>query len=154
MSVVADSTERGVGGPSVSQLFGIGPAERSTRGEKFFLNTAMDQDPKLLPFAKLDLTQTVGGKAALAIGDGRGALALANAGDARGFLEFLDHPFAGRVGYPRSSVRFDGEPGLRTLPPLLGEHNAELLAERLGQSPEQIRALEEKQVIGTRPSFL
>jgi len=74
--------------------------------------------------------------------------------DARGFLEFLDHPFAGRIGYPRSSVRFDGEPGLRTLPPLLGEHNAELLAERLGQSPEQIRALEEKQVIGTRPSFL
>lgn len=81
MSVVADNTERGVGGPSASQLFGIGPAERSTRGEKFFVNTAMDQNPKLLPFAKLDLTQTVGGKAALAIGDGRGALALANAGE-------------------------------------------------------------------------
>lgn len=81
MSIVADSTERGAGGPSASQLFGIGPAERSTRGEKFFLNTAMDQNPKLLPFAKLDLTQAVGGNAALAIGDGRGALALANAGE-------------------------------------------------------------------------
>lgn len=81
MSVVADTTERGVGGPSASQLFGIGPAERSTRGEKFFLNTAMDQDPKLLPFAKLDLSQAVGGLAALAVGDGRGALALAKASD-------------------------------------------------------------------------
>lgn len=81
MSIQADTTERGVGGPSASQLFGIGPAERSTRGEKFFVNTAMDQNPKLLPFAKLDLTQVVGGSAALAIGDGRGALALANAGE-------------------------------------------------------------------------
>jgi len=81
MSIQADTTERGVGGPSASQLFGIGPAERSTRGEKFFINTAMDANPKLLPFAKLDLTQAVGGSPALAIGDGRGALALAKAGD-------------------------------------------------------------------------
>lgn len=81
MSVVADNTERGVGGPSVSQLFGIGPAERSTRGEKFYVDPTMDQNPARLPFAQLDLTQTVGGKAALTIGDGRGALALAKSGD-------------------------------------------------------------------------
>lgn len=81
MSVVADTTERGVGGPSASQLFGIGPAERSTRGEKFYVSKTMDADPKLVPFAKLDLTQIVGGSPALAIGDGRGALALAKAGD-------------------------------------------------------------------------
>lgn len=74
--------------------------------------------------------------------------------DARGFLEFLDHPFAGRIGYPRSSIRFDGELAKRTLPPLLGEHNEEILRERLGQSEEKIRALEAKQVIGRRPSFL
>jgi flagellar hook-associated protein 1 FlgK len=81
MSIVADTTERGSGGPSASQLFGIGPAERSTRGDKFFVNTAMDQNPMLLPFAQLDLSQAVGGSPALAIGDGRGALALANAGE-------------------------------------------------------------------------
>ncbi|MEM9176114.1 MAG: CoA transferase [Myxococcota bacterium] len=74
--------------------------------------------------------------------------------DARGFLEFLDHPFAGRIGYPRSSIRFDGVPADRTLPPLLGEHNVELLRERLGLTEAQIAALEERQVIGTRPSFL
>ncbi len=81
MSVVADTTERGTGGPSASALFGIGPAERSTRGSKFYVNTAMTQNPSLLPFAQLDTSQTVGGNAALAIGDGRGALALAKAGD-------------------------------------------------------------------------
>lgn len=74
--------------------------------------------------------------------------------DARRFLAFLDHPFAGRIGYPRSSMRFDGELPPRTLPPLLGEHNERVLAERLGQSPERIRALAERKVIGTRPSFL
>jgi crotonobetainyl-CoA:carnitine CoA-transferase CaiB-like acyl-CoA transferase len=74
--------------------------------------------------------------------------------DARGFLEFLDHPFAGRIGYPKFSVRFDGECGPRTLPPLLGEHNEEVLSERLGLSSERIAELTEKQVIGTRPSFL
>lgn len=81
MSVQADTTQRGVGGPSASQLFGIGPAERSTRGEKFFVNQAMNENPKLLPLAQLDLTQAVGGNPALAVGDGRGALALAKAGD-------------------------------------------------------------------------
>lgn len=81
MSVVADTTERGVGGPSASQLFGIGPAERSTRGDKFFVNPAMEQNPSLLPFAQLDLAQAVIGNPALAIGDGRGALALAKSGE-------------------------------------------------------------------------
>lgn len=74
--------------------------------------------------------------------------------DAREFLEFLDHPFAGRIGYPKFSVRFDGDAGERTLPPLLGADNEEILRERLGKTAEQIADLEAKQVIGTRPRFL
>ena len=74
--------------------------------------------------------------------------------DARGFLTFLDHPFAGRIGYPHFSVRFDGERAERTLPPLLGEHNEVVLRERLGMSVEELDALREQKVIGTRPSFL
>ena len=81
MSVVGDTTERGPGGPSVSQLFGLGPAERSTRGEKFFVNPAMEQNSSLVPFAQLDLAQAIAGNPALAIGDSRGALALAKSGD-------------------------------------------------------------------------
>jgi len=81
LSVESDDTERGSGGPSVTELFGIGPNERSTRGERFSMNKAMDQDPRLLPFAKLNLSASAG-VAALAIGNGQGALALAKSGDA------------------------------------------------------------------------
>ncbi len=74
--------------------------------------------------------------------------------DARGFLAFLDHPFAGRIGYPNLSIRFDGDPGRRTRPPTLGEHNAEVLASLRDLTPERLAELEREQVIGTRPSFL
>jgi flagellar hook-associated protein 1 FlgK len=80
LSVVEDTTQRGVGGPSLSQLFGVGMSERSTRGGLFKVDPAMDADPSKLPFAKLDLT-VAAGVPALATGDGRGALALAKAGD-------------------------------------------------------------------------
>lgn len=80
LSVVEDTTQRGVSGPSLSQLFGVGMSERSTRGGLFKIDPAMDADPAKLPFAKLDLT-VAAGVSALAVGDGRGALALAKAGD-------------------------------------------------------------------------
>ena len=81
LSVVEDTTQRGTSGPSLSQLFGVGMSERSTRGGLFHVDPAMDADPSKLPFAKLDLTAAAG-TPALATGDGRGALALAKAGDA------------------------------------------------------------------------
>ncbi|WP_029914104.1 flagellar hook-associated protein FlgK [Caulobacter sp. UNC358MFTsu5.1] len=80
LSVVEDKTQRGVGGPSLSQLFGVGMSERSTRGGLYSVDPAMDANPAKLPFAKLDLT-VAAGVPALAVGDGRGALALAKAGD-------------------------------------------------------------------------
>ena len=80
LSVVEDLTQRGVSGPSLSQLFGVGLSERSTRGGLYKVDPAMDADPSKLPFAKLDLT-VAAGVPALAVGDGRGALALAKAGD-------------------------------------------------------------------------
>jgi flagellar hook-associated protein 1 FlgK len=80
LSVVEDTTQRGVGGPSLSQLFGVGMSERSTRGGLFSIDPAMDADPSKLPFAKFDLTAAAG-TSSLAIGDGRGALAMAKAGD-------------------------------------------------------------------------
>jgi flagellar hook-associated protein 1 FlgK len=80
LSVVGDLTQRGAGGPSLSQLFGVGLSERSTRGGLFNVDSAMAANPAKLPFAKLDLT-VAAGVAALAVGDGRGALALAKAGD-------------------------------------------------------------------------
>jgi flagellar hook-associated protein 1 FlgK len=80
LSVVEDTTQRGASGPSLSQLFGVGMSERSTRGGLFKVDPAMDADPSKLPFAKLNLAAAAG-TPALAVGDGRGALALAKAGD-------------------------------------------------------------------------
>jgi flagellar hook-associated protein 1 len=80
LSVVEDTTQRGVAGPSLSQLFGVGMSERSTRGGLFKVDPAMDADPAKLPFAKLNLA-VAAGVPTLAVGDGRGALAMAKAGD-------------------------------------------------------------------------
>jgi crotonobetainyl-CoA:carnitine CoA-transferase CaiB-like acyl-CoA transferase len=74
--------------------------------------------------------------------------------DARGFLAFLDHSYAGRLGYPKFPLRYDGEYLERTLPPTLGEHNEAVLSRLLGLGPEQIEELREQAIIGTRPSFL
>ena len=42
----------------------------------------------------------------------------------------------------------------RRTPPLLGEHNLEVLRDDLGLGEDEIEALREAQIIGTRPSFL
>ncbi|PVM92544.1 flagellar hook-associated protein FlgK [Caulobacter radicis] len=98
LSVVEDGTQRGAGGPSLSQLFGLGPSERSTRASGYTVDAAMNSNPARLPFAKLDLTAAAG-TSALAVGDARGALALAKAGDSA-----VNFSSAGGVGAATSSV--------------------------------------------------
>jgi crotonobetainyl-CoA:carnitine CoA-transferase CaiB-like acyl-CoA transferase len=72
---------------------------------------------------------------------------------ARGFWEPVSHPVTGNfltTGQPfRSAVtgRFPARAGS----PTLGQHNEEILAGILGLSTEEIRGLEQRQVIGTRP---
>ncbi|MET0274201.1 MAG: flagellar hook-associated protein FlgK [Phenylobacterium sp.] len=80
LAVVQDNTERGVGGPSLSQLFGLGVTERSARANRFSVSQALAADPTKLSFGKLDLT-VAAGVSAIRPGDGRGALALSMAGD-------------------------------------------------------------------------
>lgn len=85
VSVLTDNTQRGVGGPSMSQLFGLGALERASRASRFQVAPALDADPTKLAFGKLDLT-VAAGQPLIRPGDGRGALALAQAGDvATGF---------------------------------------------------------------------
>ncbi|MCR5877087.1 flagellar hook-associated protein FlgK [Phenylobacterium sp. J367] len=80
LSVNTDATRRGVGGPSISQLFGLGVAERTARADRFEVNARLVADPTKLAFGKLDLT-VAAGQPALRPGDGRGALALSASGD-------------------------------------------------------------------------
>ncbi len=80
VSVLEDNTQHGVGGPSISQLFGLGVTERSARAGRFSVETAITSDPMRLALAKLDLS-VPSGQPSLRAGDGRGALAMAGAGD-------------------------------------------------------------------------
>jgi len=58
-----------------------------------------------------------------------------------GLVAEVDHPTAGRVRAPGIPVRMDGTPpSVRTHPPLLGEHTAEVLSE-IGFSAAEIAKL-------------
>jgi crotonobetainyl-CoA:carnitine CoA-transferase CaiB-like acyl-CoA transferase len=75
---------------------------------------------------------------------------------ARGFFEELDHPVVGRCQLPAMPIRL-GESGRRWLlraAPTLGQHNAQILTELLGQDDASIAALSAAKVIGTRPAGL
>lgn len=80
LSVVQDGTSRGVGGPSFTQLFGVGVVERSARASRFSIDPTIMSNPTKLSLAKLDLT-VAPGKPALRPGDGSGALAISTSGD-------------------------------------------------------------------------
>jgi flagellar hook-associated protein 1 FlgK len=80
LSVVLDTTQRGVGGPSVSQLFGIGVVQRSARASSFSVDQAIVANPMNLALAKLDLTVPAG-QTSLRPGDGQGAVAIAASGN-------------------------------------------------------------------------
>ncbi|MCO5089529.1 CaiB/BaiF CoA-transferase family protein [Bosea sp. (in: a-proteobacteria)] len=61
---------------------------------------------------------------------------------ARGVARSMHHPAAGDLRYLASAVRFDDEPPPDARrPPLLGEHNGEILAEWLSMDEAQIAGL-------------
>jgi crotonobetainyl-CoA:carnitine CoA-transferase CaiB-like acyl-CoA transferase len=73
----------------------------------------------------------------------------------RGFYQELEHPVIGRRRYPGLPMRFSalGPEWHRRPPPTLGQHNREVLGGELGLAEEELAALEERKIIGTRPSF-
>ncbi len=74
---------------------------------------------------------------------------------ARGFLEELEHPVAGRKRYPGLPFRLSSREGgwHRSPPPVLGQHNDEVLGGELGLSAEELARLRKEKVIGERPAF-
>jgi flagellar hook-associated protein 1 len=80
LSVAQDQTQRGAGGPSISQLFGLGVVERSNRANQFKVDAALSSNPMKLGLGTLDLS-VAAGQPAITAGDGRGARLLAAAGD-------------------------------------------------------------------------
>ena len=80
MTVVSDNTERGTGGASITELFGIGETQRGGRAERYNLRGDIAADSSKLGLATLDLAQATSGNPVLSAGDGRGALLLAQSG--------------------------------------------------------------------------
>ncbi|MGZ3273467.1 MAG: FlgK family flagellar hook-associated protein [Caulobacteraceae bacterium] len=82
VSVITDNTSNTAGGPNLSQLLGIGWTTQAARTSSFSIRGDIAANPSLLSLAQLDLSQTVNGQPALAVGDGRGAMAIATSGSA------------------------------------------------------------------------
>lgn len=80
LSIVNDNTERGAGGPSISEFFGLGVLERSTRAGRFEVNPTLLSDPTKMSAGKVDVTAAIG-QVAVRPGDGQGALSLATIGE-------------------------------------------------------------------------
>ena len=73
---------------------------------------------------------------------------------ARGFFEDVEHPIVGTIPIVRPPFRYATvDRWNRTPAPTMGQHNHEVLGE-LGLAPDEIAALEEAEVIGTKPKGL
>ena len=77
LSVVSDSTQRGAGGPSMTQLFGLGVTQQANAATTFQIRPDINANPMAVALAKLDLPASVG-QSVIALGDGTGATTLAN----------------------------------------------------------------------------
>ncbi|MBM2826812.1 MAG: CoA transferase [Dehalococcoidia bacterium] len=66
---------------------------------------------------------------------------------ARKMFTEIDHPVTGPLTYPAAPFKMSESPWQGKRAPLLGEHNQEILGERLGYSPEDLVKLRETGVI-------
>lgn len=110
VSVITDTTQRGAGGPSMSQLFGLGVLQRSGRADRFHVDTALYNDPRKLALAKLNLS-VAPGQPALRPGDNTGALALAEAGELTGRFGKAGETHAADMTLTRYAMEFAGRIG-------------------------------------------
>ena len=76
VSVVGDTSQRGAGGPSVSQLFGLPSTHQTPLAQSFQVRSDIVADSSRLAMAQLDLSAAAG-QSALSVGDSRGGQLLA-----------------------------------------------------------------------------
>lgn len=110
MTVLEDRTTQAPSGVSVTELFGIGGGVRASRADGFALRADIRQSPSRLALAQLNLSAAVG-TAALSIGDGRGALALADAGERTANFQAAGGSSGGSISVSRYAAELSGEIG-------------------------------------------
>ena len=113
ISFLEDTTARGSGGPSMSQLFGLDPAQAAARASGFSIRSDIAANSARLAFAELDLAAAAG-TPALAVGDGRGALALGSAGEAMARFAAAGGLGAGNMTLAQYAAQFSGAIGQRS----------------------------------------
>lgn len=112
LSVLADTTTQVPSGVSVTELFGIAGGVRSSRADGFSLRADIRQTPSRLALAQLNLSAAAGSRA-LSPGDGRGALALADAGERSANFQPAGGSTGGSISVSRYASELSGEIGGR-----------------------------------------
>ncbi|MDP1777407.1 MAG: flagellar basal body rod C-terminal domain-containing protein, partial [Brevundimonas sp.] len=110
MTVLEDRTTQVPSGVSVTELFGIGGGVRASRADSFALRVDIRQSPSRLALAQLNLSAPVG-TAALSTGDGRGALALADAGERAANFQAAGGSSGGSISVSRYAAELSGDIG-------------------------------------------
>lgn len=110
MSVFEDTTLQVPSGVSLTELFGIGGGVRSSRADGFSIRADIRQSPSKLALAQLNLAAAPG-TAALSIGDGRGALLLADAGERAANFQSAGGASGGSISVSRYASELSGDIG-------------------------------------------
>lgn len=112
MSVLEDRTTQVPSGVSITELFGIGGGVRASRADGFSMRTDIRQSPANLGLARFDFTAGVGATG-LTSGDGRGALALADAGQVNAVFQSAGDSLGGQISVSRYASELAGDIGGR-----------------------------------------
>jgi flagellar hook-associated protein 1 FlgK len=107
LTVVSDTTQRGAGGPSLSQLFGIGDVQRASRIASYAIRSDISANPANLALATLNLSAAAG-QPVLVPGDGSGAQLLAAAGSTTQSFDAAGAAQATATSVTRYSSQFAG----------------------------------------------
>ena len=110
MTVLEDRTTQVPSGVSVTELFGLGGGVRASRADGFALRADIRQSPSRLALAQLNLSAAVGSPS-LSTGDGRGALALADAGERTANFQAAGGSSGGPISVSRYAAELSGEIG-------------------------------------------
>mgnify|MGYP005991283941 FL=1 len=112
LSVLEDRTTQVPSGVSITELFGIGGGVRASRADGFSMRTDIRQSPARLGLAQFDFAAGVGATG-LTSGDGRGALALADAGQINATFQNAGDSLGGQISVSRYASELAGDIGGR-----------------------------------------